>query len=47
MLDELVHQCEDDGVGHGLGLEPCTRRQGQENTWSEQVEEDRGRQQVH
>jgi hypothetical protein len=47
VLDELVHQGEHHGVGHGLSLEARTGGQGQQHAGREQVEQDRGRQQVH
>ena len=46
VLHKLVHQGEDHGVGHGLGLEAGTGRQGQQHAGREQVEQDRSRQNV-
>ncbi len=46
MLDPLVDQGKDHGVHHGLGLEASTGREADEHPGGEDIEEDRGSQNV-
>lgn len=46
MLEELVDHGKDNGVGDGLGLEPGTRGEAQENARGERIEKNSSCQQI-